>query len=77
MTPTDDDHVDAAAGIEPLTVTMNEAVRRTGISRTGLYRLATSGSVVFLKHGGRTLVDYASLRAAIARLPRAVIRIAA
>jgi hypothetical protein len=56
---------------------MTEASRLTGISRTGMYRLATAGSVIFRKHGTSTLVDYASLKSAIAKLPRATINIAA
>jgi hypothetical protein len=39
--------------------------------------MASKGDVIFVKLGGRTLVDFATLKAAVRRLPRAVINIAA
>jgi excisionase family DNA binding protein len=73
---TTDDNVVAAAGIEPVLVRMVDAQRLFGLSRTGLYRLASKGQVAFYKSGRRTLIDFASLKAAVAKLPRAVISIA-
>jgi hypothetical protein len=45
-----------------------------GVSRAGLYRLAGQGNVRLLKIGGRTLVDFSSVRAYLAGLPIANIR---
>jgi hypothetical protein len=59
---------------ERLAVRLNEAQVISGLSRSGLYRLAARGEIVFLKAGASTLVDLKSLRAAVASLPRAVIR---
>ncbi len=67
----------AAASIEPILVRLVDAQRLFGLSRTGLYRLASRGEIIFLKAGNRVLVDFASLKAATARLPRASINIAA
>jgi hypothetical protein len=67
----------AAAAIDPLAVRLDEASRISGISRSGLYRLAARRELVFLKAGSRILVDMASLRAVVAALPRATINIAA
>jgi hypothetical protein len=66
----------AAAPIEPLGVRIPDAVAISGVSRSGLYRAAARGEVIFLKHGDRIIVDYASLKAMHARLPRAVINVA-
>jgi hypothetical protein len=61
--------------IEPLGVHLADATAISGISRSGLYRAAARGDVVFLKFGDRIIVDYQSLKAMHARLPRAVISI--
>ena len=70
----------AAAGTisrtDPLAVTMNEALRLSGFSRSEIYRRATRGTLILLKCNNRTLVDYASLKANIADLPRADVHIA-
>jgi hypothetical protein len=63
--------------IEPLAVRLDEATRISGLSRSGLYRLASRGEIIFLKAGSRILVDFASLRGVIAGLPKADINIAA
>jgi excisionase family DNA binding protein len=62
------------AHLERLTVKISEAARLTGISRTSLYRKAAAGEIIFLKCNNSTLVDFESLRAAVASLPRAVIK---
>jgi hypothetical protein len=62
--------------IEPMAVRLPEASRISGFSRSELYRRAARGEVIFLKSGSTTLVDLVSLKAAVAALPRAVIRAA-
>jgi hypothetical protein len=59
---------------DPLTVRIPEAERISGLSRSEIYRRAGRGEIVLLKCGKSTLVDMASLRAAVASLPRALIR---
>lgn len=51
-----------------------DCCRRFGISRSRLYREATAGNVRFLKLGAATVVDLASVRALMARLPEAKLR---
>jgi hypothetical protein len=64
-------------GAEPFAAPIPEALRLSGLSRSGLYRAAGEGRVVFFKHGRSTLVDMASLRTFVASLPRADIKTAA
>ncbi len=59
---------------ERLAVRLPEATLISGFSRSELYRRAGRGEIVFLKSGASTLVDLASLRAAVASLPRAIIK---
>ena len=47
---------------------------RYGISRSGLYREAALGNIRLVKLGNATLVDLASVRAFMARLPAAKLR---
>jgi hypothetical protein len=61
---------------EPLAVRLPEAVRLSGLSRSELYRRASRGEIVLLKCGASTLVDMNTLRAVVAALPRAAIRLA-
>lgn len=60
---------------EPLLVRVAEAMRLTGWGRTTLYRKAAAGEIEFRKAGKTTLVTYASLKAAVARLPVAKINV--
>jgi hypothetical protein len=60
---------------DPLAVRLPEASRISGFSRSELYRRAARGEIILLKCGKSTLVDVPSLRAAVAALPRASIRI--
>lgn len=56
---------DAAApepAMEPMTVRICDAIRLTGISRTGLYKLIRAGKVETVKLGRCTLVRYRSLK---------------
>jgi hypothetical protein len=64
----------AALQPDPIAVRIPEATRISGFSRSELYRRAGRGEIVLLKCGKSTLVDMASLRAAVASLPRASIR---
>ncbi len=52
-----------AAPRDPLTVTIREAQRLSGLSRTTLHRLAVTKKLRTAKIGKRTLIDFASLRA--------------
>ena len=62
---------------KPLAVRLPEATRISGFSRSRLYRMAGDGELTFLKCGKATLVEYASLEAAIHRLPRITVKAAA
>jgi hypothetical protein len=59
---------------QPLTVTVNEAVRLTGMSRSEIYRLLSANYIEARKSRCRTLIVWASLRAHIESLPRAEFR---
>ncbi len=56
---------------DPIAVRIPEAQRISGFSRSELYRRAGRGEIIFLKCGKSTLVDFHSLRAVMASLPRA------
>lgn len=62
--------------MEPYAVTVHEAVKFSGISRTRLYALASEGRLILRKAGRRTLIETAALKALIAELPPADIRLA-
>jgi hypothetical protein len=53
-----------------------DTTARFGISRSGIYREAAAGHIRLVKHGAATLVDIASVRAFMTRLPAANIRLA-
>jgi hypothetical protein len=55
--------------VDPIAVTIEEAVRLSGLSLTTLYRANARGELVFRKHGRRTIVDYASLKGFIEAMP--------
>jgi hypothetical protein len=59
---------------EPVALRIGDAVRYSGISRSGIYRMAGEGRISLLKAGRSTLVDARSLREVVASLPRASIR---
>lgn len=48
---------------EPLTVSIREAARLTGLSRATIYRYLDDGAFEALKTGRRILIVYASLKA--------------
>lgn len=54
--------MDASTSIEPLTVTVPEALRLTGLGRTSLYRLIGEKKLRHVKVGSRTLIDFASIK---------------
>ena len=54
---------------EPILLRIAEACRVSGLSRSALYKLNRAEQLKFRKFGRTTLVDFNSLRAAIARLP--------
>ena len=53
----------------PLAVTIPEAVRLTGLSRSALYELMKRGDLTARKAGRRTLISFADLEAYLAGLP--------
>lgn len=61
-------------GIQPLTVTIPEAVRLSGLSRSELYRQLSVGRIHARKSGARTLILWASLKAHVEALPEAQFR---
>lgn len=48
--------------MEPITVTISEAVRASGLSRTKLYELIGAGRVNSVRVGTRRLVIFESLK---------------
>jgi hypothetical protein len=54
---------------DPILVRISDAVRISGLSRSALYKLNRAELLKFRKYGRTTLVEFASLKAAIARLP--------
>jgi hypothetical protein len=61
-------------GIQPLTVTIPDAVRLSGLSRSELYRQLSAGHIRARKSGSRTLILWASLKAHVEALPEAEFR---
>lgn len=49
--------------LKPITITINEALRVSGLGRTKLYELIGSGRLKTITVGRRRLVVYASLEA--------------
>jgi excisionase family DNA binding protein len=68
------DHDKLSTGIQPLTVTISEAVRLSGLSRSELYRQLSAGRIRACKSGSRTLILWASLKAYVEALPEAEFR---
>jgi hypothetical protein len=63
-------------GIQPLTVTIPDAVRISGLSRSEIYRRLGAGDIEARKSGSRTLIIWPSLKAYIDGLPPAAFRAA-
>jgi hypothetical protein len=62
------------SGAQPLTLTIHEAVRLSGLSRSEIYRRLSRGDIQARKSGCRTLIIWASLKAHIEGLPQAEFR---
>jgi hypothetical protein len=61
-------------GLEPLTVTMQQAERLTGESRSQIYTRIGRGEYEAVKSGQRLFIVYESIKRRIAGLPRAKIK---
>ena len=66
----------STAALQPLAVSVADAVHVSGLSRSELYRLMGAGRIRAVKHGSRTLIPMEALRAHLAGLPAADIRTA-
>ena len=55
--------------ITPLSITIPEAVKLSGMSRTAIYEAMKRGELVARKAGRRTLIGFADLEAYLANLP--------
>jgi excisionase family DNA binding protein len=53
----------------PITVTILDAVKATGMSRSALYQALKRGDLIARKAGRRTLISFADLEAYLASLP--------
>lgn len=53
----------------PIALTISDAVKVSGISRTSLYEALKRGDLTALKAGRRTLIRHAELEAFMAGLP--------
>jgi hypothetical protein len=63
-----------ATSAEPLTVTIPDAVRLSGLSRSEIYRRLGAGDIQARKSGCRTLIIWDSLKAHLQTLPPAEFR---
>jgi hypothetical protein len=68
-------HANTTGGAQPLTVTICEATRLSGLSRSEIYRRLVAGDITARKSGCRTLIIWASLQAHIEGLPPAEFRV--
>ena len=55
--------------ITPINLTIPDAVRASGMSRTAIYDALKRGRLSAIKCGKRTLIPYASLSSFLAALP--------
>ena len=62
------------ARIEPYALTINDAARFAGWTRSEVYRRLNTGDIYAVKNGKRTLVLMDSLRAYLQELPPATFR---
>ena len=53
----------------PITVTISEAVKTTGLSRSRIYEALKGGDLSARKAGRRTLIGFSDLEAYLASLP--------
>jgi excisionase family DNA binding protein len=54
----------------PLAITIPDAVKASGISRTALYDALKRGDITARKAGRRTLISFADLQTYLASLPQ-------
>ncbi len=54
---------------KPIALTITDAIKQTGLSRTRLYEAMKEGAIVAKKAGRRTLIAYADLETYLASLP--------
>ena len=54
---------------EPIAVTIPDAVKASGMSRTSIYEALKRGDLSARKAGRRTLISFADLQAYLASLP--------
>jgi excisionase family DNA binding protein len=66
---------DEQTRLEPLTVTVQEARRLTGLGNTTIYKLIGQGKLRVTKIGARTLVIYPSLKSLLENAPAASSRV--
>jgi excisionase family DNA binding protein len=59
----------AMSEFEPLFLSIKDTMRSLTLSRSKVYALLSDGKLTARKDGGRTLVDYASVKAHRASLP--------
>lgn len=57
--------------VPAISLTIDDAVRATGLSRTLLYVALAEGKLAARKAGRRTLIEHAELEAFVRSLPRA------
>ena len=55
--------------MEPIALTIPDAVKAASVSRTSLYEALRRGELSAKKHGKRTLIEADALRAWLARMP--------
>ena len=55
---------------EPITVTIPDAVKASGMSRTSIYEALKRGDLTARKAGRRTLISFADLQTYLASLPQ-------
>jgi hypothetical protein len=60
-----------AGELPPMAISLDQAIRVSGFSRSELYRRLRSGEIVGLKNGRTLLIDVQSLQQCVASLPRA------
>jgi excisionase family DNA binding protein len=53
------------SNIEPVTITILDALRLSGLGRTKLYELLTNGEIQSVRVGTRRLIVFASLKACL------------
>jgi excisionase family DNA binding protein len=53
----------------PIAVTIPDAVKMSGLSRTSIYEALKRGDITARKAGRRTLISFADLEAYLASLP--------